>query len=189
MPNPASETIIYPFTTFNFSVEINKSGESDLLCAAAFAECDGLEMTMDVKTIREGGNNGKQIRLTGAFNYGQVTLKRGMTANFDLWEWVTATLTNPSLRADTQIVHLNGTAATVRYPPHRDAVGVRDIGISAQRVLPHQPARQVDVDVRTRMPARQSLADQGQRDDVLVMGDHVAVHDAQRQSAVQLAGQ
>jgi phage tail-like protein len=104
MPNPANETVIYPFTAFNFSVEINKSGEAALLCAAAFSECDGLEMTMDVKTIREGGNNGKQIRLTGAFNYGQVTLKRGMTANFDLWEWVTETLKNPNLRGDAQVV-------------------------------------------------------------------------------------
>ena len=104
MPDLANETVIYPFTAFNFSIEINKSGESQLLCAAAFAECDGLEMTMDVKTIREGGNNGKQIRLTGAFNYGQVTMKRGMTANFDLWDWVTSTLRNPSLRGDAQIV-------------------------------------------------------------------------------------
>lgn len=114
MPGPASETVIYPFTAFNFSVEINKSGESQLLCAAAFSECDGLEMTMDVKTIREGGNNGKQIRLTGAFNYGQVTLKRGMTSNFDLWEWVTATLRNPSLRGDAQIVLFADDGSTKR---------------------------------------------------------------------------
>src|SRR5687767_15887802 len=106
MANPANETVIDPFTAFNFSVEINKAGEAQLLCAAAFSECDGLEMTMDVKTIREGGNNGKQIRLTGAFNFGQVTLKRGMTSNFDLWDWVSETLANPSLRADAQIVLL-----------------------------------------------------------------------------------
>ena len=42
---------------------------------------------MEVKTIREGGNNGEQIRLTGPVSYGQLTLKRGMTANFDLWDW------------------------------------------------------------------------------------------------------
>lgn len=104
MANPARETVIYPFTAFNFSVEINRADQQELLCAASFSECDGLETTMDVKTIREGGNNGKQIRLTGAFNFGQVTLKRGMTANFDLWDWVQATLENPSLRADAQIV-------------------------------------------------------------------------------------
>ncbi|HET6980059.1 MAG TPA: phage tail protein [Pyrinomonadaceae bacterium] len=101
------ERLIYPFTAFNFSVEINKTGGKELLCAAAFSDCDGLEITMDVKTIREGGNNGRQIRLTGAFNYGQVTLKRGMTANFDLWDWVSETLVNPSLRAEAQIVLLD----------------------------------------------------------------------------------
>ena len=95
-------------------VEINKSGDKDILCAAAFSECDGLEITMDVKTIREGGNNGKQIRFTGAFNYGQVTLKRGMTANFDLWNWVNETLINPSLRADAQIVLLGADRKTER---------------------------------------------------------------------------
>lgn len=114
MADPVKEPAIYPFTAFNFSVEINKSGDKDILCAAAFSECDGLEITMDVKTIREGGNNGKQIRFTGAFNYGQVTLKRGMTANFDLWNWVNETLINPSLRADAQIVLLGADRKTER---------------------------------------------------------------------------
>jgi phage tail-like protein len=114
MANPANETTLYPFTSFNFSVEITRTGESDRLCAAAFSECDGLEMTMEVKTIREGGNNGKQIRLPGAFNYGQVTLKRGMTANFDLWEWVTAVLHDPKLRADAEVVLLAADGQTPR---------------------------------------------------------------------------
>ena len=110
----ANETVIYPFTAFNFAIEIKVEGVAMQICDAAFSECDGLEMTMDVKTIREGGNNGKQIRLTGAFNYGQVTLKRGMTANFDLWDWVSETLTNPSLRADAQIVLLDRDGQTER---------------------------------------------------------------------------
>ena len=46
-----------PFTAFNFAVEIHVPGVSKQVCNAAFAECDGLEMTMEVKTIREGGNN------------------------------------------------------------------------------------------------------------------------------------
>lgn len=81
---------LYPFTAFNFSVEINVPFIAPTLCNAAFSECDGLEMTMDVKTIREGGNNTQQIRLTGPASYGQVTLKRGMTASFDLWDWFDA---------------------------------------------------------------------------------------------------
>ena len=77
----------YPFTAFNFSVEINVTKIGPKLCNAAFSDCVGRDMTMDVKTIREGGNNTQQIRMVGAVNYGQVTLKRGMTSSFDLWDW------------------------------------------------------------------------------------------------------
>jgi phage tail-like protein len=78
MTKSANETVINPFIAFNFSVEIRVDGVAMQICDAAFSECDGLEMTMEVKTIREGGNNGKQIRLTGPLNLGSVTLKRGM---------------------------------------------------------------------------------------------------------------
>ena len=88
MSNAALESAPqYPFSGFKFAVEIEVPPVSTGICAAAFQECDGLEMTMDIKTIREGGNNGTQIRLTGPISYTQLTLKRGMTANFDLWDW------------------------------------------------------------------------------------------------------
>jgi phage tail-like protein len=102
--NPANETVIYPFTNFNFSVEFNVEGVSSKVCNAAFSDCDGLEMTMEVKTIREGGNNGRQIRLTGPIGYGQLTLKRGMTANFDLWDWFNKSVSDPTVRADATVV-------------------------------------------------------------------------------------
>jgi len=97
--NPA-----YPFTAFNFAVEIKVDGVAMQVVDAAFSECDGLEMTMDVKTIREGGNNGRQIRLTGPLTFGQVTMKRGMTSNLELWDWFNLMLTDQSLRADAEVV-------------------------------------------------------------------------------------
>src|SRR5580765_282905 len=103
-----------PFTAFNFAVEIHVEGVAVQVCDAAFAECDGLEMTMDVKTIREGGNNGKEIRLTGGFKYGQVTMKRGMTSNFELWDWFNLMLINPSLRGEAQVVLYANDGETVR---------------------------------------------------------------------------
>lgn len=117
MANPASETVVYPFTAFNFAVEINVPDLSPKVCHASFSDCDGLEMTMDVKTIREGGNNGRQIRLTGPLNFGQLTLKRGMTANFDLWDWFSAMLSRPRLRADAEVVLLaaDGTTERARF--------------------------------------------------------------------------
>jgi len=106
MPDSPANAPAYPFTTFNFSVEIIKGEESAPLCAAAFSECDGLEMSMEVKTIREGGNNGRQIRLNGPLAFGQLTLKRGMSMNFDLWSWFAQALDDPRLRADAEVVML-----------------------------------------------------------------------------------
>jgi phage tail-like protein len=85
----------YPFTTFNFSVELTVRDAASLglatpLCSAEFAEVDGLEMTMEPKTVREGGNNSRQIHLVGPVSYGTLTLKRGMTSNQDIWKWFAA---------------------------------------------------------------------------------------------------
>ena len=106
MADPANETVRYPFTAFNFAVEIHVPELSPRVCNASFQECDGLEMTMELKTIREGGNNGTQVRLTGPLSYGTLTLKRGMTPTFDLWDWFSAVLMSPGLRADAEVVLL-----------------------------------------------------------------------------------
>ena len=105
---------IYPFTTFNFSVEINRNDSGAPLVNAAFSDCDGLEMSMEVKTIREGGGNDRQIRLNGPVSYGQLTLKRGMTENFDLWKWFHDTVQHPRLRADADVVLLAADGITER---------------------------------------------------------------------------
>ena len=89
-PTEASSPDARPFTAFNFSVEITLDGVdgvSSPICGAAFSECDGLEITLEPKTIREGGRNNGPIHLAGAMSYGQLTLKRGMTNSFDLWKW------------------------------------------------------------------------------------------------------
>lgn len=81
---------VRPFTSFNFVVLIEVKGvtqNGSQVCSAAFSECDGLEMTMEPKTIRAGGRNTGPVHLSGPLSYGQLTLKRGMTSNFDLWNW------------------------------------------------------------------------------------------------------
>jgi phage tail-like protein len=87
----------YPYHAFHFDIQVEvtgpQAGLTNPLCQAAFSECDGLEMTMEPKTYREGGNNAQQVRLVGPVNYGTLTLKRGMTSNLDLWKWFTAVAT------------------------------------------------------------------------------------------------
>jgi phage tail-like protein len=91
----------YPFTSFNFLVTLAMQqagalGLPDQFCNGEFAECDGLEVTMEAKTVREGGNNTQQIHLVGPVSYGTLTLKRGMTRNQDLWVWFNAVVANPA---------------------------------------------------------------------------------------------
>lgn len=116
-----AETI---FTNFNFLVEIKLDGNK--LCNAAFAECDGLEMNMQPKTIREGGDNTRPIHLLGPVAYGQLTLKRGMSPSFDLWDWFER-VQQPgggSLRADAEVVLLAADA------------GTRQVSFTLSRCLP-----------------------------------------------------
>lgn len=96
-----------PFLQFNFRLALRLAGASEPLCGGEFSEIDGLEMTMEPKTIREGGGNGRQIHLAGPVSYGQLTLKRGMTDSLDLWDWFERLQTERSLRADGEIEMLS----------------------------------------------------------------------------------
>ena len=94
------------FTTFNFKVVFTLDGKE--VCEAAFAEVDGLEMTMEPKTYQEGGNNLAQIHLVGPLTYGQLSLKRGMTTSLDLWKWFDRVLEEENgLRLDGQLLMLS----------------------------------------------------------------------------------
>ena len=95
-----------PFTTFNFKVNLRLS-DDDPVCSAAFAECGGLEMSITPKTIREGGNNGQQIHLSGPVSYGQLSLKRGMTKDFGLWKWFEKVQQERGLRASGEVIMLS----------------------------------------------------------------------------------
>ena len=110
-------TPVYPFTAFSFAVEIYRGEDSKPLVEAAFAECEGLEMNQDVKTIREGGDNKRQIRLSGPVTLGQLTLRRGMTADFALWQWFQDSIDDPRLRAGAEVVLLaaDGVSERARF--------------------------------------------------------------------------
>lgn len=104
----------HPFTSFNFLVEVQVSGMSARLASASFSECDGLEVSMEPKTIREGGRNSGPVHMAGPVSYGQLTLKRGMTANVDLWRWFerVSARGNGGLRASIEVVMLAADTAT-----------------------------------------------------------------------------
>jgi len=114
MPDATPDAV--PFTTFNFQVLISVDGIEGTVCRAEFSDCDGLELSMTPKTLREGGSNARQIHLAGPVGYGQLTLKRGMTPDDGLWRWFELLRTAPKQR---------GQAVVGVLSPDRTRVDVR----------------------------------------------------------------
>jgi phage tail-like protein len=102
-PNDNDRRQWQPFPAFNFVVEIVRDDQSKALAGGAFSDCDGIEVSQEVKTLREGGNPNRVHRLAGPVAFGQLTLKRGVTHGFDLWQWFSDSLANPALRAGVTI--------------------------------------------------------------------------------------
>jgi phage tail-like protein len=97
MSPPPDPGIAYPVHVFRFQVDFGEvplhsedgaRGSAVPLCSGAFAECTGLEVTMEPKTIREGGKNFGANHRAGPVTFATVILKRGMTRSRDLWNWM-----------------------------------------------------------------------------------------------------
>jgi len=89
-----SDVYDYPLRGFRFQVDFKEQMLSDqaaggevVLCSGAFAECTGLEATMEPKTIKEGGRNWGAAQRMGNISFSTVVLKRGLTQTDDLWAW------------------------------------------------------------------------------------------------------
>jgi phage tail-like protein len=54
---------------------------------AEFQECSGLTMERHVEHVKEGGTNDFEWLLPGHITYGNITLKKGITYNRELWRW------------------------------------------------------------------------------------------------------
>jgi phage tail-like protein len=85
------ENELAPLHVFHFQVDFDEDpaggGCSDPvpLCSGAFAECSGIEATMEVKVIKEGGNNYGPAQRVGPVTFATVILKRGMTTTRHAW--------------------------------------------------------------------------------------------------------
>lgn len=89
-----SDIYDYPLRGFRFQVDFKEQmlgneteGGEVVLCSGAFAECTGLEVTMEPKAIKEGGRNWGAAQRMGNVNFATVVLKRGLTQTDDLWAW------------------------------------------------------------------------------------------------------
>ena len=86
----AAETLL---SNFNFAVQIELSGlggDEGLALGArgAFSEVQGLEITLEPVSFREGGYNLGQRQLVGKTTTPALVLKRGLSLDPAFWTWV-----------------------------------------------------------------------------------------------------
>lgn len=72
--------------TSKFWVQIN-SGRSANVIQAHFRECTGLQLQTEVFEYAEGGLNSYTHKLPVRTKVGNVTLKKGLVQQDDLWNW------------------------------------------------------------------------------------------------------
>jgi phage tail-like protein len=63
------------------------SGQGGAQPSGAFAECTGLEATMEPKVIKSGGNNFGAFQRAGPVTFATVILKRGISRGGELFNW------------------------------------------------------------------------------------------------------
>jgi phage tail-like protein len=93
----------------------------DILCGGYFSEVSGLEVSMEQKTISEGGRNWGTLQRSGPTAFATVILKRGVTTVNDLWSWFDVSTRGANygyrLRGEIEVLgHASGGAGSAPRP-------------------------------------------------------------------------
>ena len=104
-----------PFASFNFLVEI------DGVTKAGFSECSGLSMETDAIEYRNGDEDITVRKLPGLKKFGNITFKRGFTADKKLWDWRKLVLDGKTERKSGTVTLLNEARETAMRWTFREA--------------------------------------------------------------------
>jgi phage tail-like protein len=98
---------------FTDSLSADDSHEQFNVCSGAFAECTGLEATMEPKTIKEGGRNYGAAQRAGITTFSTVVLKRGISTSQNLYQIFNSVATGvfaPRMQVTINLFDIDGSA-------------------------------------------------------------------------------
>src|SRR5712691_10570108 len=100
-----------PYRSYNCKLEIQGVTEGH------FTECDGMGIKVHSLAYREGGAAQVVHRLPGPVEYGDITLRYGLTASRELWDWFLTAVKGTVTRKNVSIVMLgsDGVTEVVRW--------------------------------------------------------------------------
>jgi phage tail-like protein len=94
-----------PYRNYNFLLQVQDISE------AHFTECTGLGMRVHPIRYRESGAGQIVRMLPGPVEYGEVTLRYGLTNSLDLWSWLLMAAKGTVQRRHVSIVMLDSDGA------------------------------------------------------------------------------
>ncbi len=94
------------YRAYNFKLLIGGAEEGH------FTECSGLNVKVDVIKYRESGNSQVVQAVPGQVDYGDITLKYGLTASHVLWDWMMTAVKGAVERKNVSIVMLDSAGST-----------------------------------------------------------------------------
>jgi phage tail-like protein len=133
-----------PLPAYTFYVEIGG------IVQAAFQECTGLEIELDVTEYEEGGLNTYVHKLPGRVKYADLTLRHGTAGSEDLWKWYERVCQGTVERKDISVVLYDPAGSEVRRWSFTGAYPIRWTG-------PELGADSTEVAVDTLVIAHQGL--------------------------------
>jgi len=89
-----------PYRAYNFKLNIQGVNQGH------FTECMGLAARVQSIAYREAGNNQVIRRLPGQVDYGEVTLRYGLTTSIEMWQWFMSAVKGKVERRDISIIML-----------------------------------------------------------------------------------
>jgi phage tail-like protein len=95
-----------PFRAYNFKVLVDQVTEGH------FTECSGLAVKVQSIPYREGGGGPVVHRLPGPVDYGEVTLRYGLTTSAQMWQWFMSAVRGKVERRSVSIVMLDDDGVT-----------------------------------------------------------------------------
>jgi len=113
--NPPTPLHVFRFHVDFFSDSLSSDASQDQfsVCSGSFAECTGLEGTMEPKVIREGGRNYGVAQRAGGTTFATVVLKRGISTNQNLYQLFNTLATGtfaPRLQVTINVFDVDGSA-------------------------------------------------------------------------------
>jgi phage tail-like protein len=144
---------------FTDSLAHDDSNTPIAVCSGAFAECTGLEATMEPKVIKEGGRNYGNAQRAGGTTFATVVLKRGIGANqnmYQVFSSISLGTFSPRMQVTINVYDLDGSAVMawqlvkampIKYKfadlnARNSEIGIEELHLVHEGLLSADPTRQ-----------------------------------------------